>query len=188
MGYIDLLTINRDFKEEDLVEVIWRALRYFPDDLWDGVNYFGNINVDHDFKINFRGEIYGAFSFYNLIEKVRRFKKMFEMENMLVALTLEPVIISHYRFEGRNFRRVDSLVRDYMCEDLGILSLFNVDDRTSARIAAHGLGHSRGLRHHLEPIDLMYVGLLNGSSLREEGFCRECREKLEGGDSGIQND
>lgn len=179
MRYINLLTINRDFREDDLVEVMWNALRYFPDDLWNGINYIGNINVCYDFKINFRGEICGAFLLKNLIEKVRIFKKIFEIENPLVALTCEPVIVSHYRFERGSFKRINNLVRDYMCEELGILSLFKVDEEISVWIAAHGLGHSQGLQHHSEPIDLMYVGLLNGSRLVEEGFCGECRVKLE---------
>ncbi len=179
MRYIDLLTINRDFGEENLVEVMWNALRYFPDELWDGINYVGNINIGYDFKISFRGESYGAFLLKNLIEKVRIFKKIFEIANLLVALTCEPVIVSHYRFEKGGFKRINNLVRDYMCEDLGILSLFKLDEEISVRIAAHGLGHSQGLPHHPEPIDLMYVGLLNGSSLIEEGFCGECRVKLE---------
>ncbi|MEM3070510.1 MAG: hypothetical protein QW638_06375 [Candidatus Bathyarchaeia archaeon] len=179
MGCINLLTINQEFREEDLVEVILSALRYFPNELWDGLNYIGNINIEYDFKINFRGEIYGAFLFKSLMENVRRFKKIFEIENILVALTCDPVVVSHYRFEKGNFKRINNLVRDYVCEDLGIISLFNVDEETSVRIAAHGLGHSQGLPHHSEPIDLMYVGLLNGSRLIEEGFCRECRVKLE---------
>jgi hypothetical protein len=50
-------------------------------------------------------------------------------------------------------RRIVNLVRDYVASDVGMISLFGSDEESAVWISAHGLGHSRGLVHHTEPID-----------------------------------
>jgi predicted Zn-dependent protease len=57
-------------------------------------------------------------------------------------------------------------------------SLFQVDAQQSSRVVVHGLGHNRGLRHHVEPIDVMYPHLLKSPVLEVEGFCMGCLRKL----------
>jgi hypothetical protein len=70
------------------------------------------------------------------------------------------------------------LVHDYVDERIGVVSLFRINKGSSSKVVAHGLGHNRGLRHHQEPIDLMYSGLLRTPTLRVEGFCKVCLRKL----------
>jgi hypothetical protein len=69
-------------------------------------------------------------------------------------------------------------VHDYVNTEVGVVSLFGIDEEDAVRVSAHGLGHNMGLRHHNEPIDLMYARLLNGKT-NKEGFCDECVDKIE---------
>lgn len=176
---LDLLTINDEpGNKEDLVEIMWRAFRYFPEGLWTGVNYVGNVNVKHDLEIESNEEVHGAFIFSRLVRKVRKMKRCRRIEDLLLAVTHDPVIIMYHRFELEKFKRIIDLVHDYVSNDVGILSLFNTDEQVGTKIAAHGLGHNQGLAHHTEPIDLMYVRLLKGNPIKIDGFCIECKKKL----------
>ena len=65
-----------------------------------------------------------------------------------------------------------------MDEKVGFASLFQLNERSSNRLVAHGLGHNRGLQHHVEPIDLMHSELLSSSTLQVDGFCEACLRKL----------
>jgi hypothetical protein len=67
---------------------------------------------------------------------------------------------------------------------IGFASLFRINDESSSKVVAHGLGHSRGLHHHMEPIDFMYSGLLSAHSLQVEGFCEPCLQRLTEGQKG----
>lgn len=179
MQSLDLLTINdQPSNKEDLVEIMWRAFRYFPEDLWTGVNYVGNVNVKHDLEIKSNEETHGAFIFSQLVRKVRKMKNGLRIEDLLLAVTHDPVIIMYHRFELKKFKRIVDLVHDYVSDDVGILSLFKTGEEEATKIAAHGLGHNQGLTHHAEPIDLMYVRLLKGDPIRIDGFCIKCQQKL----------
>jgi len=176
---LDLLTINdQPSNKEDLIEIMWRAFRYFPEGLWTGVNYVGNVNVKHDLEIESNEEAHGAFIFSRLVSKVRRMKNSLRIEDLLLAVTHDPVIIMYHRFEVKKFKRIVDLVHDYVSDDVGILSLFDKDEEVATKITAHGLGHNQGLTHHAEPIDLMYVRLLKGDPIKIDGFCIECQQKL----------
>ena len=179
MQSLDLLTINdQPSNKEDLIEIMWRAFRYFPEGLWTGVNYVGNVNVKHDLEIESNEEAHGAFIFSRLVSKVRRMKNSLRIEDLLLAVTHDPVIIMYHRFEVKKFKRIVDLVHDYVSDDVGILSLFDKDEEVVTKITAHGLGHNQGLTHHAEPIDLMYVRLLKGDPIKIDGFCIECQQKL----------
>ena len=89
------------------------------------------------------------------------------------------MIITFFRLESNVFQNVAGLVRDYVTDDVGMVSLFETDEEEGRRVAAHGLSHNRGLVHHEEPLGLMYVGLLDGLPIQTNGFCVECRDKLE---------
>lgn len=177
---LDVLTVNDKCEsEEDLLETIYKALEYFPRGLWEGVNYLGDINVEYDVKIRSKYNVYGAFVLKNLLEKMRKVKQILQLSNLLLAITYDPIITVYHEFEAGRFRRIASLVHDYFSRDVGLVSFFKVGhDKNATRILAHGLGHSRELRHHMDPIDIMYVGLLEHAKLENNGFCNKCIRKM----------
>jgi len=74
MQLLDVLTINEELKDkEDLL-----------------ASYL---------KIKSREKVYGAFVFDNLMGKVREMKDMLKNENLLLAVTHDPVIAIYHRFE-----------------------------------------------------------------------------------------
>jgi hypothetical protein len=184
---LDVLTLNEDPRiGEVLTEFIRDAMSYFPDESWQGLNYLGNIDMEHGLEVRAREEERGAFTVRNLVGRLRELKRLLASRGLLLGLTRDPVVISYYNFEEDRLRRIVNLVRDYVASDVGMISLFGSDEESAVWISAHGLGHSRGLGHHPEPIDLMYVGLTEGSSLGRDGFCDDClsrlREQLQGED------
>ena len=176
---LEVLTINKGFEGDDLLEIMWRALNHFPRGLWDRVNYLGDVGMKYDVKVRSRENIYNVFIFNNLIERIRRIRRMLQMKDLLLAVTRDPVIAIYHRFkfEVEGISQIASLVHDYVSSDLGIVSLFRVNEETASKIVAHGLGHNQGLRHHVEPIDIMYEGLLKHDVLNE-GFCNDCIKKM----------
>ena len=182
MPLIDTLTINEEHKNsEETLEIIWKALEYFPKSLWRGVNYLGNVNMKHDIKIRVESKdsIYGAFNFNKLIKRVRKIRELLQVKDILLAVTRDPIIALYYAFNFDGVSRMANLVHDYFSKDVGVVSFFRVKrDEDAAKVVAHGLGHSKGLRHHVKPIDLMYEGLLKCSNLRNEGFCNECLKRI----------
>ncbi|MBS7654423.1 MAG: hypothetical protein QXR06_03665 [Candidatus Bathyarchaeia archaeon] len=180
MPLLDVVTVNEEHEnKEDLLEVIWRALEYFPGGLWEGANYLGNLNIKYDLKIKSKDDVYGAFMFSSLMEKIRRVRRMLQVKDLLLAVTCDPIITVYHRFEDGGFKRVANLVYDYVSSEIGVVSLFRIEyDRNAARVVAHGLGHNQGLRHHAEPIDVMCEGLLEHEKLRNDGFCNECLKKM----------
>jgi hypothetical protein len=176
---LDMLTINEELENEgDIVEIIWKALTYFPEGIWKGVNYVGNVNVKSDLKIKTEEENCGGFIFPRLIRKIRKMRSMFRIDDLLLGVTHNPVIFIYYQFEVDRFRRSVNLVHDYVSNDVGVISLFDTDKDAPAKVTAHGLGHSQGLEHHADPVDLMYVELLHGKPIEIDGFCDECKRKL----------
>jgi predicted Zn-dependent protease len=176
---LEVLTINRGLEGDDLLEIMCRALNYFPKGLWDRVNYLGDVSMKYDVKVRSRENVYNAFIFNNLIEKIKRIRKMLQMKNLLLAVTRDPVIAIYHRFkfEVEGISQVASLIHDYVSSDVGVVSLFRVDEEAASKIVAHGLGHNQGLRHHVEPIDIMYEGLLKHDVLNE-GFCDDCIKRM----------
>ena len=165
------LVLNQDSKDRwELIDIVHKAMEYFPDKLWDGIKYIGNIDTSHNIKIKINQELRGAFDVNELVKQIRVLRKLLEINNLLLALTLDPVVLSYYRYGADKFSRILSLVKDFVASDIGLISLFDTDEETAIRISAHGLGHSKGLIHHSKPLDLMYVGLLDGSPLRNNRF------------------
>lgn len=180
MQLVEVLTLNEDTRDgKELLEVIWGALNYFPDNTWESVNYRGNLDIGHHLEIERDSRRYEAFLINRLVSLVRILKKTFGTDALLLALTRDPVIITFFRFESSVFRSVAGLVRDYVTDDVGMVSVFETDEEDGRRAATHGLGHNRGLVHHEEPLGLMYVGLMDGLPIQTNGFCVECRDKLE---------
>lgn len=179
MPSMEMLTVNEANKSiENILEIIWRALEYFPKGVWDEVRYLGNAYIKHDVKVEIKGIFYKAFIFNNLLSKVRRIRGAMGIKDLLLAVTVDPVIAVYPQLESKGISHMVSLVRDYASNDVGIVSLFSLEDDTAVMVTAHGLGHSRGLRHHSEPIDLMYEGLLRSKILNREGFCGDCLRRI----------
>ena len=176
---IEMLTINEETsKLEDLVELMWKALAYFPSGIWTGVNYMGNVNLGSDLEIELKEELHKTFVFPQILKRIRKVKKKLMIQNFMFAVTHNPVVMLHYRFHIDTFKRRVSLIHDYAAADVGLLSLFKNVGNDGVKIAAHGLGHSQGLDHHGEPVDLMYVGLLTGTPIKMNKFCHECLREL----------
>lgn len=179
MWSINVLTINEEPQDErDLVKIAENARRYFPTETWDDIKYLGKLSLKHDIKIATNEESFGAFLFDKLTKKIRKIKDSHRLINLLLGITPDPIIAMYYFFDGKHFKRTLYLVHDYVAETVGVVSLFRVNEESSSKVVAHGLGHSRGLRHHLEPIDLMYSELLRTPILQVEGFCKVCLDKL----------
>jgi len=179
MWSINVLTINGETENElDLVKIAEDARNYFPTETWDDIKYLGKLSLKHDIKIATNGETFGAFLFEKLNKKIGRIKDSNRLINLLLGITSDPIVAIYHFFDGGHFKRTLYLVHDYVTETVGVVSLFRLNERTSSKVVAHGLGHSKGLRHHLEPIDLMYSELLRTPILQVEGFCKVCLSKL----------
>jgi len=177
--FINMITINDAFKNKDeFLEILWAAFDYFPEGLWQGIKYLGNIALNHNLKIKLKKKVYSALIFNDLIRQLKEIKKTIKANTLLLTLTKDPVIAVYTRLEVERFERIINLVHDYVSTDVGILSLFGKVDEKAIKMAAHGLGHNKGLEHHLKPVDLMYAGLLKENSIESDGFCVECQKKL----------
>ena len=179
MGSITVLTISGKTEDkEDVVEIVEDASGYFPTDTWDDIIYIGKISLEHDFKVATGRESYGAFLFQKLIRRIRKVRDSNRLISLLLGITADPIVAVHHFFDRTNFKRALYLVHDYVDEKAGVVSLFQVEEETSSKLVAHGLGHNRGLSHHIEPIDLMYSELLKSPILQVDGFCEVCLRKL----------
>ncbi len=175
MRPVNVLTINRQPEnEQDLVKIVEDARSYFPTETWDDILYLGKLSLKHDIKIVTNGESFGALLFEKLIKQIEKIKKSGRLVSLLLGITPDPIVAVYYFFDGKNFRRALYLIHDYATERVGVVSFFRLNEETSSKVVAHGLGHSKGLRHHVEPIDLMYSGLLRFTKLQVEGFCEVC--------------
>ena len=180
MQLLDVLTLNQEPRTgEELTGLVREAMRYFPEETWEGVNYLGNLDLEHHVRIKADEKSQGAFIVNTLLEKMRELRNLLESRGLLLGLTQDPVILSYYRFDVDRFRRIINLVRDYVSSDVGLISLFETNEETAIRVSAHGLGHNQGLIHHSDPVDLMYVGLLDGKPIAEDGFCDDCQTRLD---------
>jgi len=176
---IDVLTINEETKNEDeVLEIVKQASKYFPKGIWEGVEYLGNLDMEHDLKITSNKKVCGAFIFEKVVSKIRKLKGKFKTFKLLLGITSDPIVSIYYRFEFGTYYRMVNLVHDYVSEDIGVVSLFEIKDDSASNLVAHGLGHNKGLKHHINPIDVMYIDLLNHPMLSKKPFCIECTSKL----------
>jgi len=179
MRSINVLLINgKPENERDAIKIVEDASNYFPAETWDDVEYVAKLILEHDVTIATGEESCGAFLFEKLTKRIRRIKHSNRLMNLLLGITLDPIVAVYYFFDGRHFKRTLHLVHDYLDERIGVVSLFRVNEESSSKVVAHGLGHNRGLRHHQEPIDLMYSEMLRTPTLQVEGFCQVCLRKL----------
>lgn len=179
MQSIAVLTVSgKPENEKDMVKIVEDASSYFPTDTWDDIKYIGKLRLEHDFKVATSRESYGAFLYQKLINRIRRIRDSKTLTSLVLGITADPIVAMYHFFDRTNFKRTLYLIHDYVDAKVGVVSLFQVNQESSSKLAAHGLGHNRGLRHHTEPIDLMYSKLLNSSTLQVDGFCEVCLRKL----------
>ncbi|UCD96371.1 MAG: hypothetical protein JSV35_07770 [Candidatus Bathyarchaeota archaeon] len=180
MEPIGVLAINPETKEQphDFTKTVQVATSYFPSETWDGIEYLGEINARCDVRILVGKSVHEAFLFRRLVEKVNVFRKRSNWINVLLGITVKPVIATHWCFDGIRFKRVSYFVVDYVAKSVGIVSFYQVEGEFPTKVVAHGLGHSKGLRHHTEPLDVMYSDLLRASTLYVEGFCHTCKTEI----------
>ena len=179
MQSISVLTINREPEnEQDIVKIVEKARNYFPTETWNEITYLGKLRLEHDLNIATSGESFGALLLERLIKRIEKIKDSDRLMSLLLGITPDPVVAVYHFFDGKNFRRTLYLIHDYVTNKVGMVSFFQLNEETSRRVVAHGLGHNRGLRHHVEPIDLMYSELLRSHVLQVEGFCRICLRTL----------
>jgi len=179
MQSINMVTINTDHKVDlDLVRVVEQAKGYFPGEVWDEIRYLGDLTLERDFNISLGRKTLGAFLFEKLIAKIRKVMNELGLESLLLGITPDPIVSTSYFFDKQTFKRIVYLVHDYVNVKLGVVSLFSVDEKTSSKVVAHGLGHSKGLHHHEKPVDLMHPALLRLPSLQVNGFCKTCLRDL----------
>lgn len=176
---IHILTINTDpGNGRDLVKTAEEALSYFPAETWDDIEYLGKLSRKHDAKIAIGEDSCGAFLFERLTKMFGRIQESYRSIDLLLGVTLDPIVAVYQYFDGKGFKQALYLVHDYVTETIGVISFFRVEETASSKVVAHGLGHSKGLRHHLEPVDLMHPELLRTSTLQVEGFCEACLSML----------
>ena len=179
MQSISVLTISGEQEnDKDMVKIVEVARGYFPTQIWEDIGYIGKLSFEHDFKVVTSRESCDAFLFQKLISKIRRVRDSKKLTSLLLGITADPMVAMYHFFDRTNFKRALYLVHDYVDEKVGVVSLFQVNGGSSSRLVAHGLGHNRGLRHHVEPIDLMYSKLLSSLTLQVDGFCEVCLRKL----------
>lgn len=179
MQSISVLTISGEQEnDKDMVKIVEVASGYFPTQTWEDIGYVGKLSFEHDFKVVTSRESCGAFHFQKLISKIRKVRDSKKLTSLLLGITADPMVAMYDFFDRTNFKRALYLVHDYVDEKVGVVSLFQVNEVSSSRLVAHGLGHNRGLCHHAEPIDLMYSKLLSSSILQVDGFCEVCLRKL----------
>jgi hypothetical protein len=177
---LDIVTVNeKSASIEEIVSIVETAVNFFPKGSWEQIQLLGNVKMYHDVKIRFRTKVRGAFIFNKLVPRIQSIRSFLTYECLVLAVTPDPVISTMHRLEEGSIHRVVSIVRDYVSECVGFISLFQLTKDTASQVTAHGLGHSQGLKHHRSPIDLMYIRLLQGHPLQYDGFCTVCQRTLE---------
>jgi predicted Zn-dependent protease len=176
VGPLDLLTINYEpYSKEEIVELIYKALDYFPNEVWNFVIYKGVAKIPYDVKVNINDHNYDAFIYNKLLRKLREIKEGIS-KNKLLAITLNPILIVSYHIDKGKLKQSTMLVRDWVVNDIGFASLFEVKENVSKKLIAHSLGHFYDLSHHFQPIDLMTPELKEIE--KTNSFCKNCKEKL----------
>ncbi len=184
MQPLNLLTVAQEAGDAtDLVQIVDDAKAFFPTEAWYEIRYLGELSLKHDLEIMEGGKASGAFLFKKLLQRFRKVKDASGVVGLLLGITPKPVVDLYYSLEGGILRKTVFFVHDYVSEKIGVVSLFKLAEAAASKVVAHGLGHNHGLRHHLEPTDLMHSELLRLSHLEVDGFCSTCLRSLTTNDS-----
>jgi hypothetical protein len=143
------------------------------------VRYVGEIKIPKTCQFSQGERLYKAFDFQELLKEMRGRRNHLKSGGSLLGITVDPVITVFYRFETGKLLKYAYCVYDCAVGDVGIVSLFRLDEKYSKKVIAHNLGHGRNLIDHVAPIDLMYEGLIREKrTLPDEPFCNRCERKL----------
>jgi len=179
MDSINIFTIEGEPKGElDSAKIVEDARCYFPVETWAEIRYLGKLTLAHDVKILVERQCFGGFLCEKLIERFRKLMDHLGLRDLLLGITLDPVVTTYFFFDKEQFRRTVYLVHDYVAQKIGVISLFRVNEEFSNKLVAHGLGHNRGLHHHVKPVDIMHPEMLKFPRLQVEGFCKICLREL----------
>jgi hypothetical protein len=173
-----------NFPEADrILKLIEDACEYFPVNLWDEIEFVGNVELHHDISILYDGRVYRSLVFKDLFSLLRKLKE----KNVLLGITSDLVvrIYSFYDKIRKKFRTRLFPVSDYMGRGIGFVSLFDKRDDLPSKLIAHAFGHNRNLEHHQDPIDFMYEGLLHAYQSINTPFCEACVYKLKEENQGL---
>jgi len=182
MQSIDVLGIEQAPTRKELIEVVTKAYDYFPEGIWRGIRYIGELKIPKSYQIRWNEKVYRAFDFEILVERMKRLRDGHKIDGPLLGLTIDPVMSVLCRFENGKLLRDFYCIHDAVIGNIGIVSLFRVDEEYSKKLVAHNLGHNRRLSHHTDPIDFMYTGLITEKrKLQNEPFCRKCEKILKEG-------
>jgi hypothetical protein len=179
MQPLTLITVAQEAGDEtDPVQIVDEAKTFFPTEAWYEIRYLGELSLKHDLKIMEGGRACEAFLFRKLIQRFLKVKDSCGLVGLLLGITPKPVVDLHYSLEGGSIRKTVFFVRDYVSKKIGVVSLYKLAEESASKVVAHGLGHNQGLRHHLEPTDLMHSELLRLAHLDVDGFCTACLRSL----------
>ena len=169
---LDFVTINcEDRTDVDYLKMVEVATKLFPITILDEISDKGSIQVLSRWKAAIEGKSYRALLFQETFKKLKG-------KDPLIGMIKDPVIAFYHFFDRTNFKKAIYLVHDYMDERIGVVSLFYLEEDASSKLVAHALGHKEGLRHHTEPIDLMYSELLTSYQSIKQSFCPVSVDKL----------
>ncbi len=174
---LDIVTINSGDTDR-AIRVLEEAIPFFPKGIWDGYRYRGGVQKPHDGKLIYGEEIHPFLYYETVVEILRRLK----LRNNIFGVTEMAVcdVKASYEKDRGNFVYKSRLIHDIAVPGKGVvaISLFNLYGVTPTMVAAHALGHDRGLAHHTDQIDCMNVSLLQVYTEIRYPFCKDCDRKL----------
>jgi hypothetical protein len=92
LGLLEVVTLNeRPDTREDATRFIRDAMDYFPDETWRGLNYLGNIDLEHGIEVRVREEERGAFALRVLVSRLRSLRRLLDARGLLLGLTRDPL-------------------------------------------------------------------------------------------------
>ena len=172
---LDVVTINcKNQTYGDKLKIVERGVRYLPYRFFDSIENKGNIETNYYTEIQLRGKTYSAILFDKVMNTLGKIRE----KDLLLGVAVDPVISIYYFFDGRTFKKVPYLIRDYVGKDVGLVSIFSLEEYVASLVVTHGLGHHGGLKHHLTPKDVMHENLLQIIEELDSLFCQGCKDKL----------
>lgn len=176
MNKIEVISLNEknsEVIENKIIETIEEAVTFFPKETWDIIEYLGKVELKCDIKLFLKNIKLHGYSFQKVLSKIREVKKTLKIKDLTVAVTENPIVYLEHSILNNKIIKKTLIIHDYFNQELGVISLFKIKKELYAKIAAHGLGHSKGLTHHFKPIGLMYINITR-EPIKINAFCEDC--------------